>query len=91
MTEDEIFDQLDDIYQSIDAMMTVGEFAMVDDVLRAVDVSERTPTLVLLGYASITSAAREHLRQRAAYMERLRAYLKAVDPENVDEVLAGFE
>lgn len=83
-------DALDDIYSSVDNLFRVDAFDLVDEVLSSADVYG-WPVLLLLGFASITSAASEHLPSRSEFMAAVRERLTVLDPERVDALLAGLE
>lgn len=81
---------IDLLYGEIDQLLRDGDFHVVDRILRAILV-ERFSVLLLLAFASITSAAREHLASRGDFITRLRRRLEATDPSRVEELLAGLE
>lgn len=81
-------DGLDMIYREIDALLRRGAFPQVDALLAAVDMT--LPTVYLLAFVSITSAAREHLAWDD-FLRRVRERLSIVEPDRVEELLRGFE
>lgn len=84
--DDEVFA----IYDRVDQLHREGRFADVDAILEALDVGG-SETIVLLAYVSITRPARTELRAREAFVARVRERLTRVDPERVDDLLAGLE
>lgn len=83
-------DGIELIYEVIDDMMSSGSFALIDDILSAVDVM-KFRTTHLLAFLSITFPAKTLLKERARYFARVRSYFEAVEPNRVDQLLAGLE
>lgn len=87
-TENDVSDALDFVYVRIDERLRRSDWAFVDAILEAVPLD--LPLEVLLGFASITRAAQEHLRY-ATFYARVRAHLEKTEPGIVDLLLDGFE
>lgn len=81
---------LDLIFSTIDDMHIDGKFAEVDKILQIIDV-ERFSITILLGFLTITSSARKHLKERAGLCRRVRAELTKRNTENIEELLNGLE
>ena len=82
-------DAIDAIYATFDALLCDCDFAEIDAMLAAVDVPGST-IVQLLAYASITNPAASLLRERGAYMARVREHLTEIEPHRVGELLAGW-
>lgn len=82
--------EFDVLYSRIDAKLTAGDFAGVDNELMTVDV-EHTRTAMLIGWLTITAAAREVLGMRATLVSRIRDHLERTEPGRVDALLMGLE
>lgn len=83
---------IDQLYSTIDALLRAGKFAAVDEMLllATLDADQLSVTL-LLGYLSITLAARDELTERSPLAVRIRARLEREEPERVATLLAGIE
>ncbi len=78
---------MDLLYDAVDGMLLAGEFEGVDDLLALADVSDYPPA-VLVGFLTVTYAAKDLLPARAGYGERVRARLAAeMPPERLTAVL----
>ena len=83
--------KLDILYLWIDTLLLAGRFEEVDRILAAVDV-ERLRTAVLLGYLTITFAAKHMLDNRDAFYERVRKRVVETEPaKDVPGLLGGLE
>jgi hypothetical protein len=85
-----IEDALDALYDRVDGALLAGNFAAVDRELAAVDVGTTELTL-LLGWLTITYAARERLPLRARFA--VRVFLRAEREQGTDaavELLRGL-
>lgn len=80
---------LDLIYQEIDTLLRHSLFELVDKILREVD--RNLPTVILLGFATITCIARKHLGEYVFYVSMLRDELTRRDPNRVNDLLMGLE
>jgi hypothetical protein len=69
----DIDDALDTIYGVIDDALRAGRFHVADQILAAVDI--RAPPVLLVGYLSISFAARDLLPSRSWLAERVRTRL----------------
>lgn len=81
---------IDYIYREVDTFLRKSEFSRVDDILRAVDISS-LPVVSLLAFVSITNAPRSLLPARPGFVARVRQHLASVEPNRVEELLAGIE
>ncbi len=63
------------VYDRIDGMLLEGRFAEVNALLERV-VEGHYSTKILVGFLTITKAAREHLPARAHFVERVRGHLQ---------------
>ena len=86
-------DGIELIYCELDSLFSKGLFSQVDELLDALDPAKEPtlPVLHLLAVTSITSAAKDRLRFRSAFVARVRAHLARVDTARVEELLAGLE
>lgn len=83
-------DALDTLYDEVDDALLKGQFAIVDEVLDAIDPQE-IPTLHLLGFLTITNLARNRLKARSSLVTRVRAHLEVLEADRVKSLLAGLE
>jgi hypothetical protein len=81
--------KLDIIYNVIDNLLLKGRFDLVDLQLRRMDV-ENANTDILLGYLTITFAAKSKLPSRPAFFERAEQTLKK-RPEWDELLLYGLK
>ena len=84
-----IDDELDLIYDSIDSLLFDGNFEFVDECLRIIDC-EKIDTDLLLGWATITFAARSKLSHRKEFMKRMSHIIRQRG-EMEDGLLNGLE
>ena len=87
--DDDDDDAIDAIYATFDALLCDCDFVEIDAMLAAVDVPGST-IVQLLAYASITHPAASLLRERGAYMARVREHLTEIEPHRVGELLSGW-
>jgi hypothetical protein len=78
------------IYEQVDDLLRAGEFALVDSLLRGVDI-DKAPAEILLAYLTITSAARDRLEARSGFFRLVRFQLKQTHPDSWEELLEGME
>lgn len=74
------------LYDEIDALLMRGEFDHVDTLLRTFVLPGQSAT-VMLALISITSPARNVLKEWEHYVERVRKHLAATQPDRVDELM----
>jgi hypothetical protein len=85
-------DAIEFIYTELDSRFLKGLFDDVDELLEALDPRKESLTVLhLLAVTSITSAAKDRLRNRAAFVQRVREHLAKVEAGRVEELLAGLE
>jgi hypothetical protein len=89
-SDDDLDDALEGVYDRVDVLLRAKAFDQVDALLDSIDVAQ-SRLIVSLAYASITWAARDVLRSRAHFMERLRKHTERVEPTRAKELLAGFD
>jgi hypothetical protein len=80
---------MDLLFDNVDEMLCDGKFKEVDDLLETMDLSILNTTL-LIGLLSITSAAKNKLKNRASLVQRIEEIFKVTDPERVDRLLKGL-
>lgn len=78
------------IYAEVDALLRADSFTHVDELLGTVDTSALS-VVHLLAFVSITYAPRDCLSARAGFVARVRQRFAKVEPDRVEELLAGFE
>jgi hypothetical protein len=83
-------DALDLIYGEVDELLCSGKFGDVDGLLGSIPVDSLS-VVHLIGFVTITYAAREQLPEWCTFVARVRAHLEGVEPTRVDSLLAGFE
>ena len=84
-------DMVDDLFDTLDDMMLVGDFGGVDDTLDAIDADHADFTL-LIAALCITLPARCLLNSRAGFFERVRGIAKNTHPPHIAErMLEGLE
>ncbi len=79
-------DELDSLFSRIDSLLTAGDFAAVDREVAAVDV-EAAALALLLGWLSITSAAKYKLTERAALVAKVIARVNRDEPTEMAAAL----
>lgn len=83
-------DELDSLFGRIDDLLRAGDFAAVDREVASVD-AEATPLVLLLGWLSITSAAKHKLAEREALVARVVARVNRDEPtERAAALLRGL-
>jgi tetratricopeptide (TPR) repeat protein len=80
---------IDLVFERIDALLREGRFDSCDEVLRAVD-TRRLSTSLMVAFLSITLAAKDELKSRAALVDRIEARLGDVEPERLEGLLSGL-
>jgi hypothetical protein len=88
MTEGEDEDAIDTIYRTIDKAMRDGRMMDVDLVLW--EMHPKVSVVRALAFLSITLPAKAYLPSRKHYADRVSAFLRRVDPDRHDELLAGI-
>lgn len=82
---------LDHTFRTLDAWFRAGEFKRCDEVLRAVDVGAFHED-VLVGFLTITLAAKKHLPSRPALIERCLAALnQRIGEHEARRALVGLD
>jgi len=79
---------IDSIFDYVDDLLCEGSFDAVDDALRRIEL-DRLSTAAMIGFLSITLAARPKLPYRSALCQAIRD--KLADDPQVDELLNGLE
>jgi hypothetical protein len=87
---DDFDSAIDELYSRIDKKLSSGDFSGVDSELNMVDI-ENTDTIMLLGWLSITLAAKEHLMRRDKFVADVRNKLERTDLNRVNALLQGLE
>lgn len=77
---------IDILFPKIDALFRAGEFAVADDVLRAVDVA-RLNTSLMVAVLAITRAAKDKLPHREVLLQRIERRLTRAEPVRVERLL----
>jgi hypothetical protein len=83
---------LDRLFLHVDDLLLAGDLSEVDAMLRAIDCDAFGDSL-LVGALTITSAARDELTERAAFVRRVRERLTRViaDRDELEDTLQGLE
>lgn len=88
MNQDDL--DIDELYRRIDNKLLSGDFLGIDNEIALIDV-EHTSTIMLIGWLSITLAAKEKLTKRNLFVNSVRQKLEKTDPKRVDALLSGLE
>lgn len=82
-------DAVDIIFDRLDDALCEGDFRACDSVLRATDLS-RLDTHAIVGFLSITLAAREQLHERSRFVTRAERRLRVLAPDRIDGLMSGL-
>lgn len=74
------------LFREVDALLTASKFKQVDGILKRIDLSRLTPSL-LVAVLSITFQSKQDLNKRAALMDRVRIELAKSNPNKVECLL----
>lgn len=80
--------QVDRIFDEVDDLFLEGLFEDVDYILENLDVP-KTPTVLLVAYLSITLAAKDELKKRVEFFQKVKTELEV--RENRPNLLKGLE
>ena len=80
---------LDKIYDNFDTLMRNGEFKEIDRILDRIQPEDYSSTL-LIGYLTITGAAKSKLESRPALFDRIKKHLDDMG-RNEPGLLDGLE
>ena len=86
---DSIDKRLDEIYNKVDDLLLAGKFEEVDKLLSYIDV-RNTNIDILLGWLTITLAARSKLKNRANFFFQCKTKI-VFDDRNSSTLLQGLE
>jgi type III restriction enzyme len=82
---------LDLVFDTVDDMLLEGRFTQVNRLLECVPVAQLDP-VILIGFLSITGAAREALHSRPALVAAVREALRErMTPEELERAMQGLE
>lgn len=82
---------IDEIYNWADDLFLEGKFEVVDEKLGDLDPADLGATLAL-AWLTITGAARDKLKNRAAFYEKCRVFVEATQPaRDVEGLLSGLK
>jgi len=65
---------IDEVFETADALLSAGRYQEIDDMLRRLDLDSLDPTL-MVAHVVATIAAAEHLKERAAFVERVQKWM----------------
>lgn len=85
-----IYNQVDTIYNVLDAHMRASRFHVVDQILACVRV-DSIPLTLALAYLTITIPARDLLRYRINYLAMVRERVRRERPEECDAIMRRLE
>lgn len=77
------------VFDFVDSALLEGRFAACDKLFDTLDPS-RFDVTTATGFLAVTVQARDRLRRRAAYVDRVEAWLRRVRPEDVEILLSGL-
>ncbi|WP_428265089.1 hypothetical protein [Haliangium sp.] len=80
---------IDILFDHIDELLSEGQFARCDSVLRAIDL-DRLDTNLVVAVLSITLSAADELPHRARLLSRAEKRLSVLAPERVERLLHGL-
>lgn len=82
-------DDIDRVYDQVDDMLRAGRCTEVDALLERVDVTQCSIT-IMLSYLTITGPARDLLKNRAAFYDRVHERLGVIDKPRRADLLQGL-
>lgn len=84
-------DQLDSLFLQIDTHFLSGELEKVDALLKAVDVTQLDPTMIV-GWLVVTRVERQNLKERENFVTRAEAALlkQTGDAARTNRMLANL-
>lgn len=80
---------VDLLFQHVDDLLSAGQFARCDDLIRTIDL-KRFDTNLLVGVLSVTLGAADKLSARASLVEKVAVRLGELAPSRVDRLLSGI-
>ena len=78
------------IYDRMDTLLGDSQFEQADAVLSAVDL-DRLDAFTMVGFLTITGAARDLLPSRSVLYRQIRERLTILHPDRVERILVGLE
>lgn len=84
-------DELDKIYNTIYDLLVNKKFMEVDDMLKNIDLENISITYII-GYLTITAAAKNKLKERSSFYEKVYFSISDKKGKNyTDRLLDGLE
>ncbi len=84
-------DALDLIFERVDDALLGSNFDQVDAVLDAVEL-DKLDSVKVIGFLSVTRAAKSKLARRGAFVERARARLLDLGcADRIDRLMSGLD
>lgn len=80
----------DIIFEKIDGLFSVEDFAKVDEILKSFDI-ERLDESIMASILAITYPARHHLDFRARFFDDVKRVLCERLPDRVDNILKNLK
>jgi hypothetical protein len=80
---------IDRVFGEIDDLLLGGAFSAVDDILLEVELAKLNTTL-LVGFLTITFAAKTRLFGREDFVRRVEQRLLVLAPDRIDGLLRGL-
>jgi hypothetical protein len=81
---------IDILFTEVDTFLSVGDFTRCDGLLRTID-PKRLDTNLLVAALSITKRAADKLRERRAFVQRVKSRLEVVAPDRAGKLLSGLD
>jgi hypothetical protein len=80
---------IDRVFDEIDELLLAGDFATVDEILLETDLA-RLNSALLVGFLTITLAAKKRLLAREDFVTRIEQRLRTLQPEHVESLMNGL-
>lgn len=80
---------LDRLFDEVDDLLVAGEFTKVDELLMELDLT-RCSTTLLVGFLSITLAAKKKLFAREDFTRRVEQRLRALVPDRAQRLMQSL-
>ena len=81
---------IDILFTEVDKILSAGDFTRCDGLLRTID-PKRLDTNLLVAALSITKRGADKLRERPAFVQRVKSRLEVVAPDRAAKLLSGLD
>ena len=81
--------QIDEVFKKIDDLCQAGDFDAIDSLIRELNVSELSITMIL-SWVAITKPARDRLPSWPQFREKCEERVRFLAPERAHRLLRGL-